>query len=354
MKIELNLKGKDYLEELYNIKINNILIDELIINFINNFDNAEFNKSHLSYEEYFYQYYDFIKEEKEIAKSYIKNNFNLCDINIFLNNPFLKNIKLNEININNYSIRNLTYKKGELFFINDINLNKNYKEFFIISYFNKDYTFPALIYNNNIWMSITPHEISTMEEAIKQFEGNILIFGLGLGYIAYMASIKNKVNKIIIVEKDINIIDIFYKNIFPCFNNKNKINIINDDVYNFLNHSNLNNINYVYVDIYHDNNDGLECYLKLKSIEKYFKSSIFLYWIEETLICNIRRILLDLIYQETYSINETQNYENKIFDELYNKLVLYLNNYHIKNINDLNQILSKDKIRNIISNLSWL
>ena len=41
-------------------------------------------------------------------------------------------------------------------------------------------------------MTITPDEIETMKEAVDQAFGNVLTFGLGLGYYAYMVSEKDR------------------------------------------------------------------------------------------------------------------------------------------------------------------
>ena len=51
-------------------------------------------------------------------------------------------------------------------------------------------------------MSIIPNEIETMKEAIETVKGNVLVYGLGLGYFPYMISLKNDVNKITIIEKE--------------------------------------------------------------------------------------------------------------------------------------------------------
>ena len=44
-------------------------------------------------------------------------------------------------------------------------------------------------------MSLKPNEIETMEQPIENANGNILVYGLGLGYFAFMASQKNSVKK---------------------------------------------------------------------------------------------------------------------------------------------------------------
>ena len=82
-------------------------------------------------------------------------------------------------------------------------------------------------------MLITPNEINTMQPVIDNVSGNVVTFGLGLGYFAYMCSIKNNVNGITIVEKDKNVIELFEKYILPQFEYKDKIKIVNSDAFDF-------------------------------------------------------------------------------------------------------------------------
>ena len=60
-------------------------------------------------------------------------------------------------------------------------------------------------------MLITPNEIETMKKSISEATGNVLTYGLGLGYYAYMVSMKENVESVTIVEKDKEIIDLFKK-----------------------------------------------------------------------------------------------------------------------------------------------
>lgn len=79
-----------------------------------------------------------------------------------------------------------------------------------------------------ILMTNTQLEIRTHEEAIKQSKGNILVAGLGLGM--FLTAIKNKkdVDKIIVVEKSKEVIEMIGK-----YYNDRKIEIINEDIFNF-------------------------------------------------------------------------------------------------------------------------
>ena len=75
-----------------------------------------------------------------------------------------------------------------------------------LGYFEHDYSYISLTQNKVIWMSLSPYEIETMKEDILNAKGNVLTYGLGIGYFAYMCSLKDEVETVTIVEKDKNII----------------------------------------------------------------------------------------------------------------------------------------------------
>ena len=88
---------------------------------------------------------------------------------------------------------------------------------------------------------------------------------------------------IYIDKKDKEIINLFNEYILPQFKNKSKIKIINDDAFNYFKKDIY--YDYVFVDIWHDPSDGIDLYLKFKSLEK--NNIKYSYWIEDTLKCYI-------------------------------------------------------------------
>ena len=142
----------------------------------------------------------------------------------------------------------------------------------------------AVLENNNEWMLITPNEINTMQPIIDEVKGNVVAFGLGLGYFAYMAGIKDDVNSVTIVERDENVIKLFEENILSKFSCKNKIKIIKCDAFEFA--KDMNGYDYAFVDLWHDVSDGVDLYLKMRSMEK--ENIKYRYWIEDSLLSWIR------------------------------------------------------------------
>lgn len=62
-------------------------------------------------------------------------------------------------------------------------------------------------------MSVSPNEVFTMEKIIKNAKGKVLTLGCGMGYFAYMVSLKEDVESITIVESEQSVIDLFEKSL---------------------------------------------------------------------------------------------------------------------------------------------
>lgn len=110
--------------------------------------------------------------------------------------------------------------------------------------------FPAILENNRIWMTITPNEIETMKEAVDQAFGNVLAYGLGLGYYAYMTSGKDHVESVTVVEMNDDVIKLFTTYVVPQFKNAHKIKIIKADAFEYAQkHMSKENYDFVFTDL---------------------------------------------------------------------------------------------------------
>lgn len=219
--------------------------------------------------------------DKELIHEFDNIIFEL-DKSKYENNPYYKNINFKNIKSSKWKFEYKTYKPYAAFVFNDLRCI-NDKLYPSIGYFTKEYKYPCCYENDREWMMITPNEIETMTKPINEAYGNVLTYGLGLGYYAYMVSLKDNVNSITIVEKDNEIISLFNKYILPQFENKNKIKIINMDAFKYFKKDIY--YDYVFVDIWHDPSDGIDLYLKFKQLEN--KNIKYSYWIEDTMKCYI-------------------------------------------------------------------
>ncbi len=221
-------------------------------------------------------------ENQEIIDLYFDKMVHKLEVKDYIRNPYYENIPFNNKKIDSWQIKKGKYKPYELFVFDDF----KYENDLVIpqvGYFNEPFYYLAVYDNDRLWMSITPNEINTMKEPIDNAKGNVLTFGLGLGYFAYMCALKEDVKSVTIIEKDERVIKLFKDNILPYFANIEKINIIKEDAYVYLSKMNDDMYDYVFVDIYHDAGDGKEVYLKMNQYRNRFKKTIFEYWIYNTI-----------------------------------------------------------------------
>lgn len=222
-------------------------------------------------------------ENKEFVDEYFTSLLTCLDEEEYHNNPYYKLIKFNNISLGKWDLKQSKYKAYELFVKDDFMYDGD-KIIPQLGYFENEFDFPAVYENDVLWMSVTPNEINTMKEPINHAYGNVLTFGLGLGYFAYMTSLKDEVKSVTIIEKDKSVIELFNTHILPRFEFKDKIKIIRADAYSFLkNNLKDGDYDYCFVDIYHDAGDGRNVYFKFKEYESNFKNITFEYWIYNTI-----------------------------------------------------------------------
>lgn len=277
-------------------------------------------------------------ESIEIAKKYIYENLVECSPKDYLENPYVKAIKPKAFKNNGYELSYLKYAPYQIFPNDEVIVNEfPYEEIYRLGYFKNEFNYLALMKNDEIWMSVNPNEINTMKPYITESNGNVLVLGLGMGYIAYMMSLKSEVKSVTIVEKDINIINVFKTNLFPLFANKNKIKIVHDDAFRYL--ENNKGFDYVFADLWHNPEDGIPMYLQLENIAK--KQGIKInYWLEPSLKAMKRRCILTILeeYYMGYTEKEYQYAKNPM-DQTINYLYKQIKNIEINTVEELKKLL---------------
>lgn len=234
------------------------------------------------YDAYFLLLCEYLELDDTLKYEYLANGLYEEHPIDYMNDDYYKEIHFEQKRLGKWTIKNSRYQAFELFVRDDFKYEEN-KVIPQLGFFKEDFYFPAIYENNRLWMSVTPNEINTMKEPIYKASGHVLTFGLGLGYFAYMTSLKKEVIDVTIVEKDQDVIDLFQKMILPQFKTKAKLKIIHDDAYHFIQNMNDETYNFVFIDIYHDASDGLTTYNRFKVLEKKFKKTTFSYWIEKTI-----------------------------------------------------------------------
>ena len=225
--------------------------------------------------------------------------------------------------------------------------DKNYRDISPLAAFSTPFRFPSLRLRNRIWMSLVPHEIETMESAIEEASGNVLTYGLGLGYFAFMASQKENVDKVTVIEKDPKVIALFQKHLLPLFPHKEKIFVCQADALEFA-AAKPSGFTYCFADLWHNPEDGLPLYLKLKKME-FCPTS---YWIEKDILVYFRRHLIALIDEESKGAKDKDYLHPKNFSEqLLGALHAHLSKKTIDGERDLHGLLSEESLKRIAATI---
>lgn len=236
------------------------------------------------------------KLENEMEKEYFIPSVKELSVSEYIENPYYKNIVISSKKVGNWTLGRQKYVPYEGFIRDDYTVYPDFREIPNIGYFKEEFSFPTVYENGVEWMAIKPNEIETMREPIAKAHGRVVAFGLGLGYFAYMASLKDEVSSVTVVERDKNVIRLFCDEILPQFEHKEKIRIVKSDAFDFVNdEKNKDAFDYVFVDLWRDTSDGTDLYIKMKKLENKM-SAEFSYWIEPSILVGIRHKVFYAIY----------------------------------------------------------
>ncbi|MBO4736939.1 MAG: hypothetical protein J5627_00660 [Bacilli bacterium] len=266
-------------------------------------------------------------------------------------NPYFVNVRPKAKKDGSFRLDYLK-KPSHISFVYDEMIVKGrfYEETTPFGYFDKPFEFLALLEKERIWMSVTPHEINTMKEAIGKAKGKVITLGLGLGYFAYMVHLKDEVSKVTVIEKDPRVIKLFKENILPFFPHKEKIEIVEGDAIEYM--EKASPFDYMFADLWHFAIDGLPLYLKLNKFEERYPSSTFDYWIEPSMLILIRKALIILAEEELHHTSD-DDYKDAmtVSDEVVNALHFLLKEKEIKSIDDLLEILKEENLKSLAKTL---
>ncbi len=270
---------------------------------------------------------------KEIFADYFVPSVHCLNTDDYTDDMYLKTIKFPNKTIGDWQFSTATYKPCEAFIFNEPVQTSDFKEFPQIGFFKEEFSYPVVMQNGREWMSLKPNEIETMRTHIENARGRVLVYGLGLGYYAFMVSQKKTVSKVTVVEKDSKLIEIFEKEILPQFPNRAKIEIINDDAYAFASRIEPDNgiYDFIFSDIWHDTGDGLSMYLRLKELNSKINNCNCGYWIEKSLLSRLRVTVFDQMYRIFQQPKRTPKDGEKVITT-YNDFIKMLSDNELRNI----------------------
>lgn len=206
------------------------------------------------------------------------------DINEFKNNPYIKNIAFHNQQLGDYDLCTQNMAPYELMIYN---IPQSNTPFYIsiprIGCFSKEFSYPSIRQTSikSTWMSVTPNEVYTVQGAVDNAKGKVLTLGCGMGYFAYMASLKEDVESITIVELEQDVIDLFEKHILPQFENKEKITVVKADAIEFMKNISDGEYDYCFADIWIGIED-MDVYFSVKEVSRHMRKTKIDYWIEES------------------------------------------------------------------------
>lgn len=248
-------------------------------------------------------------EDRILIRDYLTPSVRLLDTKKYENNPYYKNIKLENINEGDWEIRWEEYPPYRAVISGDMIIGEDFSEVPPLGFFTEPFRFPAVLEGGNEWMTLTPVDLDTCEEAINDAHGKVVTFGLGLGYYAYMASEKPDVESVTVVELSEGVIKLFREHILPQIPNKDKIKIVHADAFEYAEHvMPSEHFDYAFVDTWRDASDGAPMYKKMRALENLSPKTKFSYWIENFLISRLRAEKFVNLVDE----NEQESYEEFI------------------------------------------
>ena len=241
-------------------------------------------------------------DERLLIRNYLRPSVRELDAKRYTENEYYKNVKIENVRDGKWELKKEVYPAYRGVVAADMIVRDDLTEIVPIGFFAEDFHFPAVLEDGNEWMTLTPVDLDTSEDAIKAARGKVVTFGLGLGYFAYMASNKENVESVTVVELSEGVISLFKKHILPAFPHPEKIRIINADAFEYAEHEMPSEgYDFAFVDTWRDASDGAPMYVKMKKLEHLSKKTEFSYWIENFLISRLRSQnlggLLDDVYE---------------------------------------------------------
>ena len=227
--------------------------------------------------------------DRHLIRKYLSPSVRILDAKRYTENPYYKNIKIPEIRDGRWELKHECYPAFRGMICDDMIIRDDFIEVPPLGFFTEDFYFPAVLENGNEWMTLTPVDLDTSDMAIKHAFGKVVTFGLGLGYYAYMVSMKPSVDSITVVEKSEEVIALFKKHILPQFPYKDKVRIICADAFDYAQYEMpAEDYDVAFVDTWRDASDGAPMYRRMKNLEHLSPSTEFIYWIENFLISRCR------------------------------------------------------------------
>lgn len=158
--------------------------------------------------------------------------------------------------------------------------------------------------DGGLWMTDTPQEQESHKHIVEQCRGDVLIGGLGLGYIASMLDKKKDVNSITVVEIDKDVINLVWKHL-----HLKKAKIVHADLFKYLKMG-KDKFDWAYYDIWTPTGEDI-LYTHIRPLKTLSKGKIpfdhILCWEEATMLGQIMlNLSIEIQLKESIMLNMTK------------------------------------------------
>lgn len=241
-------------------------------------------------------------DDRTLIRKYLSRSVTLLNAKKYTENPYYKNIKIDKISDGEWEFKWESYPPYRAAISGDMIKEDDFTEYAPLGFFDEEFSFLAVLENGNEWMTLTPVDLDTSEDAIERARGKVVTFGLGLGYFAYMASEKENVSQVTVVERSEKVANLFKRHILPQFKNGHKINIVISDAFDYAKDvMPEEHFDFAFVDTWRDASDGAPMYKRMKALEGLSPETEFSYWIENFLVSRLRAEKFEELYSLTQS-----------------------------------------------------
>lgn len=128
----------------------------------------------------------------------------------------------------------------------------NFRQYWTVMGLRANFTYTKLVLNGNLWMSDTPMERNTNLDFLMYANGDVLIFGLGIGLIVYPLLNDESIKSITVIENDKAVIDLIYP-FLKKHDALNKLIVLEGDAFTYNKHLPLvRKFDTIYFDIWVD------------------------------------------------------------------------------------------------------
>ena len=254
-------------------------------------------------------------DERALIRNYITPSVRVMDAERYRSNPYYRNVKIPNVKKGTWELKSETYPAYRGVIAADMIIRDDFSEVPPLGFFTEDFVFPAVLEDGNEWMTLTPVDLDTSDEAIERAHGKVVTFGLGLGYYTYMVSEKAEVDSITVIEKNPDVIALFNEYILPQFSHPEKVRLINTDAFEYAEREMpREGYDVAFVDTWRDASDGAPMYVRMKRLEHLSPDTEFIYWIENFLVSRLRALRFAEI-EDRLEDGEDMTYAD-IFDSL--------------------------------------